>query len=118
MKKTKVWNDNVVDFKQQIGEVLYNIPKKDFIEICFDETEDTGDLKIGKNEKPFNYNTLEPKILKSNDLEKLNMILGTTYANEDELHKYMRSNKTDCALKIFDTKENVSFPQYILNAIQ
>ncbi|MCK5474957.1 MAG: AAA family ATPase [Candidatus Pacebacteria bacterium] len=92
--------------------------KKDFIEICFDETEDTGDLKIGKNEKPFNYNTLEPKILKSNDLEKLNMILGTTYANEDELHKYMRSNKTDCALKIFDTKENVSFPQYILNAIQ
>ena len=92
--------------------------KKDSIKICFDETEDSGDLKIGKNEKPFNYNTLEPKLLKVNGLEKLNGILGTTYKNEDELHKYMKANKTECALKIFDTKEELSFPQYILDAIE
>ncbi len=26
-------------------------------------------------------------------------------------------NKTDCALKIFETEETVKFPQYILDAI-
>ncbi len=31
--------------------------------------------------------------------------------------KYMKENKTDCALKIFDTDIDIQFPQYILNAI-
>ena len=70
------------------------------------------DLKIG--DKSFNYNTLEPKMLKVNGLKKLNTILGTTYKTEDELHKHMKEHKTDCALKIFDTKEKIDFPQYIL----
>jgi len=89
---------------------------KDFIKICFDETVDTGDLRIG--DKAFNYNTLEPKILKENSLETLNKILGTTYTTVDELHKFMRQNKTDCALKIFDTTEEIKFPKYILDAIE
>lgn len=111
-------NDGDIDSVKEKYKDYLGDNKKDFIDICFDETEDTGDLKIGKNKKPFNYNTLEPKILKSNDLEKINKILETTYENEDELHKYMKSNKTDCALKIFDTTEEISFPQYILDAIQ
>jgi len=90
--------------------------KKDFIQICFDDTEDTGDLKIGKTQKPFNYNTLEPKLLKTNSLGKLNTVLGTSYQNADDLHKYMKANKTECALKIFDTEESMKFPQYILDA--
>jgi len=89
---------------------------KDFIKICFDETVDTGALKV--DGKKFNYNTLEPKLLKANSLESFNKIFGTTYTNIDDLHKYMRANKTDCALKIFDTTETVDFPQYILDAIK
>ena len=50
-------------------------------------------------------------------LELFNKIFGTTHANTDDLHKYMRANKTDCALKVFDTTETVNFPQYILDAI-
>lgn len=92
--------------------------KKNFIKICFDEIEDAGDLKIGKKQIPFNYNTLEPKFLKENDLEKLNTIFGTTYQNDDDLHIYMRENKTECALRIFDTQEEIIFPKYILDAIQ
>ena len=86
------------------------------IRICFDSTVETGDLKIGN--KPYNYNTLEPKILKSNDLAKLNTIFGTSHATEDDLRKYMKSNKTECALKIFDTKEDMVFPDYIMEAIK
>ncbi len=86
------------------------------IKICFDGIVDIGDLIIGT--KPYNYNTLEPKILKSNSLSKLNIIFGTSYATEDELRKYMKSNKTECALKIFDTQEEIVFPDYIMEAIK
>ena len=87
------------------------------IVICFDSTVDSGALVIGAKNKPFNYNTLEPKILKENGRAKMNTILGTSYANDDDLHKYMKDNKTECALKIFETTEEIKFPQYILDAI-
>lgn len=86
------------------------------IKICFDEEMDTGDLEIGG--KKFNYNTLEPKLLKTNGLTVMNGILGTDYSEIDDLHKYMKSNKTECALKIFDSAEEIIFPQYILDAIK
>lgn len=85
------------------------------ISIHFDETVDTGALKIGA--KDFNYNTLEPKILKANSLATLNTVFGTSYTTEDEMHKYMKSNKTDCALKIFDLIDSIVFPEYITNSI-
>jgi len=91
---------------------------KEFIKICFDETEDGGELKIGKGKTAFNYNTLEPKFLKVNGLNKLNEIFGTPYSEIDDMHKYMKGNKADCALKIFDTDcKEIKFPQYILDAI-
>lgn len=111
-------NDGDVDALKEKYKNYLGDNKKSFINICFDETEDTGDLKIGKNQKPFNYNTLEPKLLKANNLDKLNIILGTSYQKPEDLHKYMRAKKTECALKIFVTKESLDFPQYILDAIQ
>ncbi|MGG7036017.1 MAG: ATP-dependent nuclease [Flavobacterium sp.] len=90
--------------------------KKQNIKICFDSITDTGNLKIGNKE--FNYNTLEPKILKENGLDKMNIVLGKSFADIDELHKHMKSNKTESALKIFDSNENIKFPEYILDAIK
>jgi len=87
------------------------------ISICYDTTIDSGVLVIGRKNKPFNYNTLEPKILKENSRTIMNTILGTAYTTNDDLHKYMKSNKTECALKIFETAEAIKFPQYILFAI-
>ena len=88
----------------------------DFIKIYFDETVDTGTFEI--EGKRFNYNTLEPKLLKVNSLDSLNKIFGTSYLTINDLHKYMKANKTDCALKIFNTTETINFPQYILDAIK
>jgi putative ATP-dependent endonuclease of OLD family len=87
------------------------------ITICFDSTVDHGTLLIGSKNKPFNYNTLEPKFLKENGRDKVNSVLGTAFTNDDDLHKYMKANKTECALKIFETTEEIIFPQYILDAI-
>lgn len=90
--------------------------QKDYVKICVDSEVDSGDLKIGKS--VYNYNTLEPKLLKSNGLKKMNKILGTKYKTEDDLRKYMKHNKTECALKIFETSEQIEIPEYILEAIR
>lgn len=92
--------------------------KKDKITICYDQVEDTGTLKIG--EKPYNYNTLEPKILKANgnNITLFNSILGTDYSTIEDLQKYMKHHKTETALAIFNTDEKVVFPSYIMEAIR
>lgn len=90
---------------------------KPSIKILYDSIEDTGSLTTGKSNASYNYNTLEPKLLKVNSLAKLNTIFGTAYATEDELRVYMKANKTECALRIFKTTEDLKFPQYILDAI-
>lgn len=89
--------------------------KKDYIKICYDTNVDSGNLIIGG--KPFNYNTLEPKLLKANSVELLNKVLERE-DTEEELLKYMKSNKTDCALKFFDYQKIISFPQYIMQAVE
>jgi putative ATP-dependent endonuclease of OLD family len=89
--------------------------RKATIDICVDWTVDTGALMIGNSK--FNYNTLEPKLVKTNGLSTLNKVLGVQFTAEDDLHTYMRNNKTECALKIYNTTETLSFPQYILDAI-
>ncbi|MEL7832784.1 ATP-dependent nuclease [Fodinibius sp. Rm-B-1B1-1] len=88
---------------------------KDCINICFDSEIDDGDLTISNKE--FNYNTLEPKILKENDVKTLNKVFNTDY-DEDGILKYMYNNKTDCALMIFNSDQEISFPQYILNSFK
>ncbi|MCP3468112.1 ATP-dependent endonuclease [Bradyrhizobium sp. CCGUVB23] len=85
------------------------------IRICFDPDVDTGGLTV--KEKPFNYNTLEPKILKANGLETLNKMLGTAAKTDDELRLHMRANKTECALAIFSSKTAITYPDYITRAI-
>lgn len=95
------------DYEDYLGE-----NKKCHIKICFDKVEHKGNMEN------FNYNTLEPTILRANNLEILNKILSKKYKNEDELLKFMKRNKTECALKIFETNEPIKFPQYILDAIK
>ena len=65
-------------------------------------------------------NSLEPQIVDINDLTILRTVLGITsekYPDKSAIVKYMENNKTKCALKIFDTDENIKFPQYVLDAI-
>ena len=61
--------------------------------------------------------TLEPQLLKANSLKALNEILGKDFGKEDDLLHYMNSNKTDCALTIFNSNKDVKFPEYINKAI-
>ncbi|CAO3453654.1 FIG131328: Predicted ATP-dependent endonuclease of the OLD family [Azospirillum argentinense] len=85
------------------------------VRICFDPIVDTGYLTI--KGKPYNYNTLEPKLLKANDRSTLNTILGTSATTDDELRIHMRVNKTESALAIFNSKTAINYPDYIQKAI-
>ena len=105
-------NDGNIDALNEKYKEYKDLPN---ICICFDDTIDAGDLRIG--DKPFNYNTMEPKIVKANSLDKMNIIMGTAYENIDDLHKYMKAHKTDGALAIFNTTEELVFPEYINKAI-
>lgn len=87
----------------------------DTVRICFDPVVETGSLMIG--DKAYNYNTLEPKLLKANDLATLNGILKVSASTEDDLRKYMRANKTECALAIFNSTIAITYPDYIKKAI-
>lgn len=82
--------------------------------VFYDSTEHKYQGKI----ETYNYNTLEPCLLRANSIETLNYILDKAFKTEDELLSYMKNNKTDCALKIFDTKIPFNPPKYIEQAIE
>ncbi len=87
----------------------------DTISICYDSQIDDRTQIDGK---PFNFNTMEPIILRDNSLSILNSILGKSYTSPEELLKYMKANKVDCALCLFDYKgDDFVFPQYIQDAV-
>lgn len=64
------------------------------------------------------YETLEPQLIKSNGLEKIQRILETSFQNEQDLRNYMKKNKTKCALTLFKSEEEIDIPEYINKAIE
>ena len=119
-KKTVVVTDNDGDIEalERKYKDYLEENKKDYITICYDNAihKNQGELKA-KNGGDYNYDTLEPCILRANSLEKISRVLNKTCETEDSLIKYMIGNKTDCAIKIFESEENINYPQYIKKAI-
>lgn len=64
-----------------------------------------------------NYNTLEAEMYESIGAEMLSKILGKEFKDRDSALKYMEENKTEVALKIFDSVETLSYPEYIMQTI-
>ena len=86
------------------------------IKICYDDFVDERNELDGNR---FNFNTLEPVLLRYNSINILNFVFGTCYTEEANLLKFMHKNKVDCALKIFNYIGNdVKFPVYLENAIK
>ncbi|HEY1209813.1 MAG TPA: AAA family ATPase [Terracidiphilus sp.] len=68
--------------------------------------------------KDNNLKTLEMHIVLLNDLNKLNRILCASFRTTDDLLEYMLGNKTEYALKIFESEETIAVPDYIEDAIK
>lgn len=63
------------------------------------------------------HRTLEPQLVKANGRDLVNKILGKTYTTDDDLLKYMHDNKTECALKFFETTTAWTVPKYISDVV-
>lgn len=111
-------NDGDIDALKKKYELYIDDNEKSYIKILYDKTthKNQGSLK-SKNGGDFNYDTLEPCMVRANSLDILNKILDRSDKTDDDLIKYMVSHKTECALKIFDTTEKINFPDYIEDAI-
>lgn len=110
-------NDGDVDTLEKKYSDYIKENKKHGIKICYDSVVDSGDFTL--RGKPYNYNTLEPKMLKANqyNVSLFNTILNKHFSTVEDLKKYMMENKTETALAIFNTAEHIEFPKYILEAI-
>lgn len=73
------------------------------IKVCFDSDEA--------------YPTLEPQLLKTTGRDRLNAILGKSFADDAALLDYMTKHKAPVALAIFESEEEIAIPNYIKNAI-
>lgn len=93
-------NKNIID---KYGDYYLNHPT---INICYSE-----DTK---------YPTLEPQLVSVNELSVLNQIFEKDFKTKEEMIKYMTSsgNKTECAMRIFDSNQEIVIPEYINEAIK
>jgi len=102
-KEVAVVTDNDGNYEKNVTAKYkpYDIPT---IKICADRD---GDAR-----------TLELQIAKINTLALLNGIFGTKHSDMAALTEHMLNNKTECALKIFETDKDIRLPEYIQNAVQ
>lgn len=108
-KPVVVVTDNDGDLNNKVTKKYKEYEILPTIKICADQRND--------------LNTLEPQIVDANkdQIDVFRNVLGikaSDYSDQNAISSYMQDNKTDCALKIFDTDEDIKFPQYILDAIE
>lgn len=118
-KKVVVVTDNdgkLAALEEKYADYLGDNSKYNVL-ISYDKCDHTPDNEVIKD---YNYNTLENLILVANGLNGLNTILGTSCKDENSIRKFMKKEKTDCALAIFEYEGEVEikFPNYIAEAIK
>lgn len=64
-----------------------------------------------------NYRTLELLIVRDNNLSVMNSILEQTFSNTSDLIEHMLDNKTEWALKFFNSKEALTIPNHVQDVI-
>lgn len=104
-----VVTDNDGNFENNVSKNYEQYNKYETIKICADPND--------------TLRTLEHQIAEANrdQLDTLREILEikkVKYPDKESIIEYMKDNKTDCALKIFDTTKDIKYPQYILNAVR
>lgn len=119
--RTIVVTDNDGD-TDKINNMIAEYKSYPWIKICSGKKafthEELGFNKTpGKECKVPNVNTLEPEILRANEKDIINVILGKKYETDEDLLHYMVTNKTEVAWKIFNSDKKIKYPEYIDEAI-
>lgn len=104
--EVSVVTDNDGDYQKNIEEKYKEYSEFDNIKIHYDKD----------NKLP----SLEQQIVNVNTLDDLNSILNTQLKNKDNVIEYMTSsnNKTECALRFFDTNITFVVPEYVKSSVK
>lgn len=105
-KKVAIVTDNDWDYEKNIEERYKEFETYQNIKIC----------ASNDNEK----NTLEPHLYWSNEnnIEKFCRIMWWNDTDKNKILTRMKNNKTNYALSIFNSDEEIEYPDYILEAIK
>lgn len=139
-------NENKLPIEKEIDVISANLTFKRFLEVAdlinksiavvtdndrdydtniekkYDKYKDSATIKIFADNRN-DLNTLEPQIVDANknDLKLLCEIFEIDkdkYNTVDLIKQYMTDNKTECALKIFNSEKSINYPQYINSVIE
>lgn len=104
-KDIRIITDNDGDKENRIIKKYKEYEKYKNIKIFFQEDNDLY--------------SLEPNIVSANaeNLKNLSLILFNEELGKEELIKKMESDKTDWALKIFESNKKIQYPQYIQSCV-
>ncbi|TRX03218.1 ATP-dependent nuclease [Flavobacterium gawalongense] len=107
-KKVAVVTDNDGDFDSKISKKYEDYTGLTKIKICADN----------RNV----LHTLEPQVVDANkdNLEEFSKIVCVDfqkYNTEETIGNYLKDNKTEWALNVFESKEKIGYPKYIKEAI-
>ena len=112
-KNIIIVTDNDGNIKENITNKYKNYINKDTIKICYENDESLV--------------TLEPSILSSNSKteEQLNNFKKIISKNnsminksKEEILEFMKNNKTEWSMRVFDSELFIEYPQYIKDAIE
>lgn len=107
-KQVAVITDNDGDFNENITKKYQDYLAETHIYISADS----------RNE----LNTLEPQFFEVNktDLDNFRKVIGypSTYTEDQRIVDYMINQKTDWALKLFDSEVVLEYPTYIKNVVE
>ena len=108
-KPVAVVADNDGDYETKIVKKYAEYEKLQYVRICASKDNDSP--------------TLEPQIVDANheQLDVLAAIFNVDSQNNQDLRSalktHMQNNKTDGALRLFESAQEIDFPQYILDAV-
>jgi putative ATP-dependent endonuclease of OLD family len=106
---TAVITDNDGNFENNISKKYNEYVEHSYIKI-FSDTNDK-------------LNTLEPQFVNAN-IDNLELLCEAIkidynkYNNFDKIVDFMKNNKTEWALRIFETDKQINFPKYIIKAVE
>lgn len=107
-KPVSVITDNDGDIEKNILKKYKDYIGNNLVNLCYAPEED--------------YRTLEPQILFANrdNMDNLKLAVGKTDFTDERFERYMtsKSNKTKCALKIFESEISINMPGYIIDAFK
>jgi len=112
-KNITIVTDNDGDIQKNIIDKYSEYIDKDTITICYEKDE-----KLKTLEPSVLFANLENGKITDNFINAISKNGSMKDKNIEEIKEFMKNNKTEWSMRVFDYKQNIKYPQYIIDAIK